>query len=215
MTAPAHPLPDRLVVFPLTGALLLPGGVLPLNIFEPRYLAMTDAALGEGRMIGMIQPLEGKGDAGDPPLYKVGCVGRIIEFRESDDGRYVISLEGVSRFDVAEELPKTELFRRVRPDWLRYTADADEVELPGFDAGRLVEKLTPFLRRHRIKADLSAANSVPAVRLVDAVAMMGPFAPAEKQALLEAEPVVRARLLTELVDMALLASAGDTLSARH
>lgn len=215
MTAPAHPLPGRLVLFPLTGALLLPGGVLPLNIFEPRYLAMTDAALGEGRMIGMIQPLEGKGDAGDPPLYKIGCAGRIIEFRESDDGRYVISLEGVSRFDVAEELPKTELFRRVRPDWSRYAGDADETELPGFDAGRLVEKLTPFLRRHRIKADLSAANSVPAVRLVDAVAMMGPFAPAEKQALLEAEPAVRARLLTELVDMALLASAGDTLSARH
>lgn len=215
MTAPAHPLPDRLVLFPLTGALLLPGGVLPLNIFEPRYLAMTDAALGEGRMIGMIQPLEGKGDAGDPPLYKIGCAGRIIEFRESDDGRYVISLEGVSRFDIVEELPKTELFRRARPDWSRYAGDADEADLPGFDAGRLVEKLTPFLRRHRIKADLSAANSVPAVRLVDAVAMMGPFAPAEKQALLEAEPAVRARLLTELVDMALLASAGDTLSARH
>ncbi|MGH6977265.1 MAG: LON peptidase substrate-binding domain-containing protein [Stellaceae bacterium] len=215
MTAPAHPLPDRLMLFPLTGALLLPGGVLPLNIFEPRYLAMTDAALGEGRMIGMIQPLESKGDAGDPPLYKTGCAGRIIEFRESGDGRYVISLEGVSRFDVAEELPKTELFRRARPDWSRYAADADETELPDFDAPRLVEKLTPFLRRHRIKADLSAANSVPAVRLVDAVAMMGPFAPAEKQALLEAEPAARARLLTELVDMALLASAGDTLSARH
>ncbi|MGH7001418.1 MAG: LON peptidase substrate-binding domain-containing protein, partial [Stellaceae bacterium] len=150
-----------------------------------------------------------------PPLYKTGCAGRIIEFRESGDGRYVISLEGVSRFDVAEELPKTELFRRARPDWSRYAADADETELPDFDASRLVEKLTPFLRRHRIKADLSAANSVPAVRLVDAVAMMGPFAPAEKQALLEAEPAARARLLTELVDMALLASAGDTLSARH
>ncbi|MGH6983535.1 MAG: LON peptidase substrate-binding domain-containing protein [Stellaceae bacterium] len=215
MTAPAYPLPDRLVLFPLTGALLLPGGVLPLNIFEPRYLAMTDAALGEGRMIGMIQPLEGKDDAGDPPLYRTGCAGRIIEFRESGDGRYVISLEGVSRFDIVEELPKTELFRRARPDWSRYAADADEAELPGFDAGRLVEKLTPFLRRHRIKADLSAANSVPAVRLVDAVAMMGPFAPAEKQALLEAEPAERARLLTKLVDMALLASAGDTLSARH
>ncbi|MDE1967293.1 MAG: LON peptidase substrate-binding domain-containing protein [Alphaproteobacteria bacterium] len=212
-SAPA--LPDRLVIFPLTGALLLPGGVLPLNIFEPRYLAMTDAALGEGRMIGMIQPLEGKDDAGDPPLYRTGCAGRIIEFRESGDGRYLVNLEGMSRFDVAEELPKTELFRRVRPDWSRYAGDADEIELPDFDAARLVEKLTPFLRRHRIKADLSAANSVPAVRLVDAVAMMGPFAPAEKQALLEAEPAERARLLTKLVDMALLASAGDIASARH
>lgn len=215
MNDSAPTLPDRLVLFPLTGALLLPGGVLPLNIFEPRYLAMTDAALGEGRMIGMIQPLEGKGDAGDPPTYKTGCAGRIIEFRESGDGRYLINLEGVSRFDVAEELPRTELFRRVRPDWSRYTGDADEIELPDFDAARLVEKLTPFLRRHRIKADLSAANSVPAVRLVDAVAMMGPFAPAEKQALLEAAPAERARLLTKLVDMALLASAGETATARH
>ncbi|MGH6969326.1 MAG: LON peptidase substrate-binding domain-containing protein [Stellaceae bacterium] len=215
MTGVAHKLPDRLALFPLAGALLLPGGVLPLNIFEPRYLAMTDAALGEGRMIGMIQPLEGKDDAGDPPLYKTGCAGRIVEFRESGDGRYLINLEGVSRFDVAEELPKTELFRRARPDWSRYAGDAEEVELPGFDAAQLVEKLTPFLRRHRIKADLSAANVVPAVRLVDAVAMMGPFAPAEKQALLEAAPADRARLLTKLVDMALLASTSDAAPARH
>jgi len=215
MTRSTPALPDRLVIFPLTGALLLPGGVLPLNIFEPRYLAMTDAALGEGRMIGMIQPLEGKDESGDPPLYRTGCAGRVIEFRESGDGRYLVNLEGVSRFDVAEELPKTELFRRVRPDWSHYAGDADEIELPDFDAAQLVEKLTPFLRRHRIKADLSAANSVPAVRLVDAVAMMGPFAPAEKQALLEAGPAERARLLTKLVDMALLASAGDTASARH
>jgi len=215
MTDPAPTLPERLVLFPLTGALLLPGGVLPLNIFEPRYLAMTDAALGEGRMIGMVQPLEGRGDVGGPQTYKTGCAGRIIEFRESGDGRYLINLEGVSRFDIAEELPKTELFRRVRPDWSRYAGDADEVELPEFDAAQLVEKLTPFLRRHRIKADLSAANSVPAVRLVDAVAMMGPFTPAEKQALLEAAPAERARLLTKLVDMALLASAGETATARH
>ena len=108
MTGVAHPLPDRLPLFPLTGVLLLPGGVLPLDVFEPRYLAMTDAALGEGRLIGMIQPLEGAGDAGDPPLYKIGCAGRIVEFRESGDGRYLINLEGVSRFDVIEELPKTE-----------------------------------------------------------------------------------------------------------
>lgn len=215
MTGVARPLPDRLALFPLTGVLLLPGGVLPLNVFEPRYLAMTDAALGEGRMIGMIQPLEGRGDAGDPPLYKTGCAGRIVEFRESGDGRYLINLEGVSRFDVIEELPTIELFRRARPDWSRYAGDAEETDLAGFDAARFIAKLTPFLKRHRIKADLSAASAVPAIRLVDAVAMMGPFAPAEKQALLEADPAERARLLTKLVDMALLASAPDTASARH
>jgi uncharacterized protein len=208
-------LPGRLAIFPLTGVLLLPGGVLPLNVFEPRYLALTEAALGEGRLIGMIQPLEGKGDAGDPPLYRTGCAGRIVEFRESGDGRYLINLEGVSRFDVTEELPKTELFRRVRPDWSRYAGDDEEIALPDFDAPALIEKLTPFLKRHRIKADLSAAGSVPAIRLVDAVAMMGPFAPAEKQALLEARPTERAHLLTKLVDMALLSSTADPAPARH
>ncbi|MDE2227623.1 MAG: LON peptidase substrate-binding domain-containing protein [Alphaproteobacteria bacterium] len=215
MTGVAHTLPDRLPLFPLTGMLLLPRGVLPLNVFEPRYLALTEAALGAGRMIGMIQPLDGKGDAGDPPLYKTGCAGRIVEFRESGDGRYLISLEGVARFDVAEELPKTELFRRARPDWARYAGDREETDLPGFDAAGLIDKLTPFLRRHRVKADLSAAASVPAMRLVDAVAMMAPFAPVEKQALLEAAPAERAQLLTKLVDMALLSSAPDAASARH
>jgi uncharacterized protein len=215
MTGVARPLPDRLPLFPLTGALLLPGGVLPLNIFEPRYLAMTDAALGEGRLIGMIQPLEGRGDAGDPPLYKTGCAGRIVEFRESGDGRYVVNLEGVSRFDVIEELPKTGLFRRARPAWSRYAADAEEIDLAGFDPAQFIAKLTPFLKRHRIKADLSAADAVPAIRLVDAVAMMGPFAPAEKQALLEADPAERAHLLTKLVDMSLLSSAPETAPARH
>jgi uncharacterized protein len=215
MTGVARPLPDHLPLFPLTGALLLPGGVLPLNIFEPRYLAMTDVALGEGRLIGMIQPLESRDDPGDPPLYKTGCAGRIVEFRESGDGRYLVNLEGVSRFDVIEELPKTEMFRRARLDWSRYAHDNEEVDLPGFDAPQFVTKLTPFLKRHRIKADLSAADAVPAIRLVDAVAMMGPFAPAERQALLEADPAERAHLLTKLVDMALLSSASETAPARH
>lgn len=210
----AHLLPDRLPLFPLTGVLLLPHGVLPLNVFEPRYLSMTDVALGEGRMIGMIQPLGGS-DAGDPPLYKTGCAGRIIEFRETGDGHYLINLEGVSRFDLAGEWPKTEPFRRAKPDWSRYAADGDEIELPDFDAGRLIERLRPFLNRAGIKADLSAAAAVPAARLVDAVAMMAPFAPAEKQALLEEAPAARARLLTELIDMALLSPAADGPPARH
>ena len=93
-------LPARLAVFPLTGVLLLPRGRLPLNIFEPRYLAMTRYALGHGGMIGMIQPVDGTSDAGDPPLYRTGCMGRITEWRETDDGRYLISLAGCARFDM-------------------------------------------------------------------------------------------------------------------
>jgi uncharacterized protein len=207
-------LPSSLPLFPLTGALLLPRGHLPLNIFEPRYRAMTDAALAEARMIGMIQPLEGKDDTGDPPLYKTGCAGRIVEFRETGDGRYLVALEGIARFDVAEELPKRDLFRRARPDWSRYADDLGEDDLAGFDLKRLLAVLGPYLRSLGASSDLETAN-VPAARLVTAVAMLAPLAPAEKQALLEAGPVERANLLTGLIEMALVAGARAADPARH
>src|SRR5581483_11566441 len=113
-------LPATLPIFPLTGVLLLPQGRLPLNIFEPRYLAMTRDALAGARMIGMVQPLEGRGDAGAPPVYPIGCAGRIIAFSETDDGRYLITLSGIARFAIAEELPRDRLYRRVRADWQRF-----------------------------------------------------------------------------------------------
>jgi Lon protease-like protein len=200
-------LPESLPLFPLTGVLLLPRANLPLNVFEPRYLAMTEAALAEGRFIGMIQPLEGKGDEGDPPLYKTGCAGRIVEFRETGDGRYLINLLGVSRFDVARERSKAELFRRAVPDWSPYARDMSESENPNLDRARLLKALGPFLARHGVKTDPSAVQSAPLAGLVDAVSMMAPFAPREKQALLEAAPDARALLLTQLIEMSLLADA--------
>ena len=200
-------LPDSLPLFPLTGVLLLPRTHLPLHVFEPRYRAMTQAALAQSRLIGMIQPLEGKGDAGDPPLYKTGCAGRIVEFRETEDGRFFLTLLGVSRFDVAQEQPKTEPFRRALPDWSPYAGDPGDDEIPGLDRARLMKALEPFLARHGAKADLAALHATPAARLVDAVAMMAPFAPREKQALLEADPAARALLLTQLMEMALLAES--------
>jgi Lon protease-like protein len=200
-------LPESLPLFPLTGVLLLPRAHLPLNIFEPRYLAMSEAALAESRLIGMIQPLEGKGDAGDPPLYKTGCAGRIVEFRETGDGRFLVTLLGVSRFNLAREQPKTELFRRAVPDWSPYAGDRDERENPGFDRARLMKTLGPFLSKNGVKADQDSVQSAPSARLVDAVAMMAPLAPREKQALLEAGPAARALLLTQLMEMSLLADA--------
>ncbi len=208
-------LPDSLPLFPLTGVLLLPRANLPLNVFEPRYLAMTEAALAEGRFIGMIQPLEGKGDEGDPPLYKTGCAGRIVEFRETGDGRYLINLLGVSRFDVARERPKTELFRRAVPDWSPYARDLAEADHVAFDRERLVKALEPFLARHGIKADPAAVQSAPLARLVDAIAVMAPFAPREKQALLEAAPDARALLLTQLIEMSLLADVAPVSGASN
>ncbi len=209
-------LPTRLAVFPLTGVLLLPRGRLPLNIFEPRYLAMTRHALGQGGMIGMIQPQEGAGDAGDPPLYRTGCMGRIVEFRETEDGRYLLTLAGCARFDVAAEPPRTELFRICVPDWSRFHGDLDEAE-PAIERERLTEALKPYFRRHGIAADLAAIAGAPAERLVTSLAMLCPFAPSEKQALLEAaDGSARATLLITLLEMA--AFAGDDRdgdSARH
>ena len=208
-------LPESLPLFPLTGVLLLPRANLPLNVFEPRYLALTEAALAEGRFIGMIQPLEGKDDEGDPPLYKTGCAGRIVEFRETGDGRYLINLLGVSRFDVARERPKTELFRRAAPDWSPYAGDMGESENPNLDRARLLKALGPFLARHGVKTDPDSVQSAPLARLVDAVSMMAPFAPREKQALLEAAPDARALLLTQLIEMSLLADAAPVSGASN
>jgi Lon protease-like protein len=209
-------LPAILPVFPLTGVLLLPRGRLPLNIFEQRYLAMTRDALKGERVIGMIQPLDGAGDAGEPLLYRTGCAGRMTAFSETDDGRYLITLTGLARFDLAEELPRDRLYRRVVPDWRRYRADLEEKEAaPAIDRARLLAALKPFFRRHGIEADWRAVEATPDERLITTLAIVCPFAPAEKQALLEAaDAAARARLLTTLAEIAMHDSAPGE-SARH
>ncbi|MGH7089982.1 MAG: LON peptidase substrate-binding domain-containing protein [Stellaceae bacterium] len=195
-------LPGRLPVFPLTGVLLLPRGRLPLNIFEPRYLAMTRHALGHGQMIGMIQPQEGAGDAGDPPLYRIGCMGRIVEFRETDDGRYLIVLKGCARFDVTAEPPRENLFRIAVADWHRYESDLDPSE-PELARDRLIGALKPYFRRHGIQADFNSISGAPAEHLISSLAMLCPFAPREKQALLEAPNWTECgKLLVALIEMA-------------
>ena len=207
-------LPALLPIFPLTGVLLLPRGRLPLNIFEPRYLAMTRHALAHGRMLGMIQPHDGAGDAGDPPVYRTGCMGRITEFRETEDGRYLISLLGCARFDIAAEPPREDLFRVVMPDWSRWHGDLVESE-PEFDREQLIQVLKPYFRRHGITADLASIGTAPAERLISSLAMLCPFAPSEKQALLEAaDGAARAKLLIALIEMAVLGGA-EADAARH
>ncbi|HZB91809.1 MAG TPA: LON peptidase substrate-binding domain-containing protein [Stellaceae bacterium] len=195
-------LPASLPIFPLTGVLLLPRGTLPLNIFEERYLAMTADALKGERFIGMVQPQEGAGDAGDPPVYRTGCAGRMISFSETDDGRYLITLTGVARFDITQELPKEQLYRRVVPAWEPYRDDLAPAA-GTIDRARLLAALKPYLERHGIVAEWPAIEATPDDRLVTTVAMVAPFRPAEKQALLEAKDLAeRARLLTALIEMA-------------
>ena len=198
-------LPDRLPVFPLPGALLLPGGRLPLNIFEPRYLAMIDAALKGARLIGMIQPQEApETETGSRPLYEVGCAGRIVAFSEADDGRYLVTLAGLARFRVAEELAKDgNGFRWVRPDFAPFRRDLEDEAEALVDGETLLAALRAYFERFGLKTDWAAIEKAPNAKLVTSLAMLCPFEPSEKQALLEAGSLtLRAEAMTTILQLA-------------
>jgi len=207
----ARPLPAVLPIFPLPGVLLLPRGQLPLNIFEPRYLAMTRDAIDGDRLIGMVQPADPNASlAGNPPVYPIGCAGLISAFRETEDGRFLITLTGVSRFRIAGELPLESGYRRVVPDWSGFTGDLAGEEEAEFDRPRLLQGLRTYFDRHKISANWEALQTVRGERLIASLAMVCPFEPSEKQALLEAADLgARARLLTAIVEMAGPGPAAD------
>lgn len=185
--------PEIFPIFPLAGALLLPGGRLPLNIFEPRYLAMVDEALGAGRIFGMIQPdsRAGEGPAG-PGLYRIGCLGRISAFSETDDGRYLITLTGLIRFDLVEEAEMCRGYRRVHGDVSRFRHDPiDAAAGEGADGRaptrvRLMTSLRRYFDAVGVEADWDAIAAIPDRALIVSLCMACPFSPVEKQALLEA-----------------------------
>ncbi len=179
-------LPRTLGLFPLSGVLLLPRGQLPLNVFEPRYLALVESAISGSRLIGMIQPTENEEKALKPALSATGCAGRITGYRETEDGRYLITLTGICRFRVVEELETPALFRAVKPDFAPYAGDLVETGDGDFPRERLLDALTGYLSRRDLKADWKSVMNAPAETLVNALAMLCPFEPAEKQALLEA-----------------------------
>jgi Lon protease-like protein len=202
-------LPNILPIFPLTGVLLLPRGRLPLNIFEPRYLAMTRDAMEGERLIGMVQPCEPPIRAANPAVYPTGCAGRVTSFSETDDGRLLITLSGVSRFRIKEELPLLSGYRRIVAEWDDFADDRSPDEA-GFDRSRLTQGLRNFFTQRQVQADWSAIDHAPGEHLVTSIAMMCPFAPSEKQALLEARTLdERARLLTALIEMTLTAPQSD------
>jgi len=210
MSDPVDPaLPDVLPIFPLTGVLLLPRGRLPLNIFEPRYLAMTRDAMEGERLIGMVQPADPSIREMNPAVYPTGCAGRITSFSETDDGRFLITLTGVSRFRIREELLLLSGYRRVVAEWDDFADDRNPDEAV-FDRARLTRGLRAFFSQRQVKADWDAVDQAPGEHLVTSIAMMCPFAPNEKQALLEAKTLdERARLLTGLIEMALTAPPPD------
>jgi Lon protease-like protein len=198
-------LPEVIPVFPLPGALLLPRGQMPLNIFEMRYLAMVDDAFRDGhRLIGMIQPdIAHSASEDKPKLFHVGCAGRITQFAESGDGRYILELTGVSRFKIVEELTVLTPYRQCKVDFFAFTDDLtarkgeDEV-----DRKRLLEVLTAFLKVNDLKVDWDGIENAPNEALVNALAMMSPYGPPEKQAMLEAADLkTRAEILIAVTEM--------------
>jgi Lon protease-like protein len=201
---------DVIPVFPLPGALLLPRGQMPLNIFEPRYLAMVDDVLRAGhRLIGMIQPDTAHPGAPDKPaLFRIGCVGRITQLAETGDGRYLIQLTGVSRFAIKEELSVMTPYRQCRVSYAPFADDfvarhgEDEVDRPA-----LLKALAEFLKANKLQADWEGIENAPNEALVNALAMMSPYGAAEKQALLEAPDLkTRAEILVAATEIELAKS---------
>lgn len=197
-------LPETIPIFPLSGALLMPGAQLPLNIFEPRYLRMIDDALAGARTIGMIQPRDPVRNEQMPELYDVGCAGRITSFTETGDGRYLITLTGIRRFRVAQEVNADTPYRSIRADWSAFEIDTHTDKTAAeVDRDLLLEIMQDYLEAEGLKADWDAANEAPVDALVVSLAMGCPFAPPEKQALLEAPTVAdQAECLMALMEMA-------------
>jgi len=202
--------PDVLPVFPLPGALLLPRGQMPLNIFEPRYLAMVDDTLKTNRLIGMIQPDPEDGDSPlAPRLYHVGCAGRITQLAETGDGRYLITLTSVARFRVADELPTPTPYRLCCVAFEPYAADfLARAGEDAVDRAGVLKALRDFVEANDIKVDWRGIEQAPNEALVNALCMMSPFGPREKQALLEAPDLkTRAETLIAITEIELARGA--------
>ncbi len=217
----AGPLPEIIPIFPLIGVLLLPRGRLPLNIFEPRYLAMVFDSLAGHRMIGMVQPIQPGGFAGDglpsedgrPKVHQVGCAGRIVSFSEAEDGRLLLALSGICRFRIGHELePAHGGYRRVSAIFSNFRADLDQADdAAELDRERLMAGLSAFFRARNLSTDWEAVKKAGDVNLVTSLSMVLPFGPAEKQALLEASDTSsRAKLLVAFLEMAAFGPTTDT-----
>lgn len=205
--------PEITPVFPLAGALLLPGSHLPLNIFEPRYIALVDQAIASNRLITMVQPklTEAAGETDNSTLCDVGCIGRITSLSETGDGRYIVSLAGICRVRLIEEHPAgDDLFRSFRI--LPFLSDLGVAgEEPDVDRGALMAVFRAYLDQHRLEADWESIERAGNLALVNSLCMMSPFGTAEKQALLEAASLkARSATLVAMLEMLVARSPGNT-----
>lgn len=205
-------IPDIIPVFPLSAALLLPGAHMPMNIFEPRYLSLIDDAIRGDRLVGMIQPSFEDGEAEDTSkLCSVGCVGRITAFQESGDGRYLLNLSGICRFRIiSEEKPKNG-YRRCRVKLFADDLVEDENSIHDVNRDELLTTFKAYLDANDMEADWEGVSAASTEMLVNTLAMMSPYGPAEKQALLEAPDLKsRAETLIAITEFALAKASDDT-----
>jgi len=213
-------LPDIIPIFPLPGALLLPRARLPLHLFEPRYLQMLDDCLKTpGRLIGMITPRDvpaGKATghaAGQTRLHSIGCVGRLTAFSETEDGRYMVTLSGISRFRILEEVEGFTPYRRARVDWAAFARDLGGVEADeGLDRDAFMDLLMRFFDAMELSTDWSSLKEAEPELLINSLSMLCPFSPEDKQALLEAPSLkTRRETLVTLIEFALRGGAGEEI----
>lgn len=219
LPGPFHPrfddLPALLPLFPLPGALLLPGARMPLNIFEPRYLAMAEEALGHGRLMGMIQPrtIDALPGSTAPDLYTIGCAGRISTFAETDDGRLLITLVGVSRFRMVRELPLRRAFRSAEIDWAPFRADLELPPVLSLNRPRLMAAVASYVLATELPLNMRVLDDLDDVALIDSLAMVCPLERSEKQALLECPTVQeRADTLLAILEMTAFSTGGADMA---
>jgi Lon protease-like protein len=204
-------LPDTIAVFPLPGALLLPRARLPLHIFEPRYLQMLDDTMKtKHRLIGMIQPREVPGQA-EKRLHAIGCAGRLTGFSETEDGRYMITLSGISRFRVLSEVQGFTPYRRCQVDWTPFSRDMGAAETdPGFKRDEFMAALKRYFEAMQLSTDWGSLKGAEEELLINSLSMLCPFAPEDKQALLEAPSLpTRRETLVTLIEFALRGGNGE------
>lgn len=205
-----------LPLFSEGGVVLLPRTQLPLRLFEPHYIEMLDYALAHGRLIGILQPRHDTENQAQPPLYQIGCIGRVDTFSQTEGGHYLINLTGLKRFSMIQEHAMPEGFRCASIDTRAFEEDRNETEQADFDRTRLVHTLRLYCDMYGVSADWSVIQSLPAEGLISSLAMICPFSPSEKQALLESPTLqARADTLHTLLEMACLRQSETAQAPRH
>jgi len=211
-------LPDEVAVFPLSGAVLLPHGRLPLNIFERRYRMMIEDVMADGRFMAMVQPRSARTEtvADDGLMYDVGCLGRITAFTETDDGRFLITLFGLSRFRIIDECAMRNGYRRIGVDFSDFQDDLAGDPVAGFVRQPFIDTLHAYFASHDIKGSWDALEKADERTLITSVAMAVPFSPEERQAILECQSLAeQGELLRSLMEMAVHEKQVAITSARH